>query len=836
VTGAGSGAVLALARGSLRAHKARLALSVLAVLLGVAFISGTLLLTDSLTAGVADLAPRRATATVRAATTLEEATRPALPADLPARLRRLDGVKAAAGKVLGGVQLRPVTGSVRGPALGLSWPEDATLSPLRLVTGHPPTGGEAAVSAGFARGDHVGVGDAVEVATGWGTAELRVSGIVRVGGAGGAGPASLVVLDLATARALLGVTGWSAVDVLAAPGALAPARLAGLGAGRVESVDPRRAVRDGSAGVSGFLETVAGILRGFGVLALAVGSFLIFNTLSMLAALRTRELGLLRVVGATPRQLGLLVGAEAAMVGAGASLLGAAVGAGAAAGLLAFLASKDVLPPGLAPRPATLAFAVAAGTVVTVGASLPAAFRAGRTTPLGALRVAASAPRRRPAPALAAAAATACGGALLLRAAAAADPFLAAAGAGLCLAGAALGLPVAVRGLAGPLRAAGRRLGVSVRLGIENATRNQRRTAATMAALIVGLATVVAAATYTTSWQAASSAALRSGVHADLIVFHATAVGQETTFSPAVAADLRQVRGVRQVVEVRSGRARVDGAETTVDAVDPAAVGQVLRLRLRAGGLAGLRGGTVLVSASQARRRGLEAGDTVTVELPRTGPRRHRVAGVYDDTPLLHGYLLDLGAYAAGYARQRTRAAYLLAPGVDLRSPGPGGASPVGAVLGRYQNLGASTAGEYAAKLREEAAFRGMLLRGLLWFVTLIALLGVANTQALSVVERTREIGLLRAIGMRPRQVARMVRAETLVVGLLGTALGVPAGLAAAWLAVRALSGFPGARLAVPAGGLAASALVAVLACVLAARAAARRATRIDMLRAIATD
>ena len=783
----GTGAVLALARGTLRAHKARLALSVLAVVLGVAFIGGTLLLTDSLTAGVAGLAPRRATATVRAATTLEEEARPALPADLPARLRRLDGVRAAAGKVLGGVQLRPVTGSVRGPSLGLSWPEDAALSPLELVTGRPPAAGEAVVSAGFARGDHVRVGDAVQVATGHGTAELRVSGIVRVGGGDGAGPASLVVLDLATARELLGVAGWSSVDVRAAPGALTPTRLAGLGAGRVESVDPRRAVRDDSAGVAGFLETVAGILRGFGALALAVGSFLIFNTLSMLAALRTRELGLLRVVGATPRQLGLLVVAEAAMVGAGASLLGVAVGAGAAAGLLAFLASRDLLPAGLAPRPATLAFAVAAGTMVTVAASLPAAFRAGRTAPLGALRDAAA--------------------------------------------------PPPLRALAGPLRAIGRRLGSSVRLGMDNATRNRRRTAATTAALAVGLATVVAAATYTTTWQAASSAALRGSVHADLIVFHATAVGQETTFSPAVAADLRRVRGVRQVVEVRTGRARVDGAGTTVDGVDPAAIGQVLRLRLRAGGLAGLRAGTVLVSAAQARRRGLQAGDTVTVELPRTGPRPHRVAGVYDDTPLLHGYLLDLGTYAAGYARQRTHAAYLrVAPGVDLRPPGPDGASPIWSVLRRYQNLGARTGDEWAANLREEASFRGTLLQGLLWFVTLIALLGVANTQALSVVERTREIGLLRAIGMRPRQVARMVRAEALVVGLLGAAAGLPAGLAAAWLAVRALSDFPGAGLAVPAGGLAGTALVAVLACVLAARAAARRAIRIDVLRAIAAD
>jgi putative ABC transport system permease protein len=786
----GTGAVLALAGRGLRAHKARLTLSVLAVVLGVAFISGTLLLTDSLTAGIANLAPRRATATVRATTTLEEEARPALPADLAARLRRLGGVRAAAGKVLGGVQLKPVTGNVRGPSLGLSWPEDPALSSLELVTGRPPSGGgEAAVSAGFARSDHVGVGDAVQVATGQGTAELRVSGIVRVNGGDGAGPASLVVLDLATARELLGVAGYSSVDVLAAPGALAPARLAGLGAGRVEPVDPRRSVRDDSAGVSGFLETVAGILRGFGALALAVGSFLIFNTLSMLAALRTRELGLLRVVGATPRQLGLLVVAEAAMVGAGASLLGVAVGAGAAAGLLAWLASRDVLPAGLAPRPATLAFAVAAGTAVTVAASLPAALRAGRTTPLGAMRDATVAPPRRPAPALVTAAAA----------------------------------------------AAGRRLGISVRLGVENATRNQRRTAATLAALVVGLATVVAAATYTTSWQAASSAALRGSVHADLIVFHATAVGQETTFGPEVAAALREVRGVRQVVEVRTGRARVDGAETTVDAVDPAAIGQVLRLRLRAGVLAGLRDGTVLVSAAQARRHGLEAGDAVTVELPRTGPRRHRVAGVYDDTPLLHGWLLDLGTYAAGYARQRTAAAYLVA-GRDLELQGRKGPSGVGEVLGRYQNLGTRTPGEYTANLREEAAFRGALLQGLLWFVTLIALLGVANTQALSVVERTREIGLLRAIGMRRRQVARMIRAETLVVGLLGAALGLLAGLAAAWLAVRALSGFPVAGLVVPAGGLAGSALVAVLACVLAARAAARRATRIDMLRAIAGD
>jgi putative ABC transport system permease protein len=378
-------------------------------------------------------------------------------------------------------------------------------------------------------------------------------------------------------------------------------------------------------------------------------------------------------------------------------------------------------------------------------------------------------------------------------------------------------------------------------LGAENATRNHRRTAATVAALIVAVASIAAVATYATSWQAATSDALSGSVHADLIVRHATAVGQESTFDPKVAADLRRMDGVRQVVEVRTGRARVQGAETAIDAVDPGAVGQVLQLRLRTGSLAGLRHATVLVSAGQARRHALEVGDTVTVELPRTGPAPYRIAGVYDDTPLLAGYLLDLGTYAAGYARQRTTAAYLRTePGLDLHDQGPllrdDGTGGVSRVLKRYQNLGVSTVGDYVANLHEEAAFRSTLLQGLVWFVTLIALLGVANTQALSVVERTREIGLLRAIGMQPRQVARMLRAETLVVGLLGTILGLLAGMAAAWLAVRALSGFPGAGLVTSASGLLGTALVAVVASVLAARTTARHATRINVLRAIATE
>src|SRR5918996_4593933 len=167
VSGAGAG--WALAGRGLWAHRARLTLSVLAVVLGVAFIAGTLLLTDSLTAGIADLAPARATATVRSATTLAQEARPALPADLPGRLRRLEGVQAAARKVLGGVQLKPVTGSVKGPSLGLSWPEDAALSPVQLVAGRPPRPGEAAVSAGFAHGEQVRVGDAVQVATAQGS-------------------------------------------------------------------------------------------------------------------------------------------------------------------------------------------------------------------------------------------------------------------------------------------------------------------------------------------------------------------------------------------------------------------------------------------------------------------------------------------------------------------------------------------------------------------------------------------------------------------------------------------------------------------------------------------
>jgi putative ABC transport system permease protein len=295
------------------------------------------------------------------------------------------------------------------------------------------------------------------------------------------------------------------------------------------------------------------------------------------------------------------------------------------------------------------------------------------------------------------------------------------------------------------------------------------------------------------------------------------------------------------VVEVRTGRARVQGAETTIDAVDPDAIGQVLRLRLRTGSLAELGHVTVLVSAGQARRHAVKAGDMMTIELPRTGPAPYRIAGVDDDMPLLAGYLLDLGTYAAGYGRQRTNAAYLLTdPGLDLSDQGPllrgDGTGSVGRVLKRYQNLGVSTVGDYLANLQEEAAFRSTLLQGLVWFVTLIALLGVANTQALSVVERIREIGLLRAIGMQPRQVTRMLRTETLVVGLLGATLGVLAGLAAAWLAVRTLSGFPGAGLAVSASGLLGTVLVAVVASVLAARMTARHATRINVLRAIATE
>jgi putative ABC transport system permease protein len=837
----GAGAVWALAGRGLWAHRARLTLSVLAVVLGVAFIAGTLALTDSLTAGIAKLAPARATATVRAASTLAEEARPALPADLPGRLRRLEGVQAAAGKVLAGVQLKPVTGSVKGPSLGLSWPEDPALSPLELVAGRPPGPGEAAVSVGVARSDQVRVGDAVQVATARGSRELRVSGIVRVNGAAGAGPAALVVFDLATARQLLGVEGYSSVDVEAARGALTPERLAGLDAGRLEVVDPGRAVQDDSAGVGAFLDTVAGILRGFGILALVVGSFLIFNTLSMLAALRTREFGLLRVVGATPRQLGLLVILEVATVGGGASLLGVAVGATAAAGLLAWLASRQVLVAGLAVAPGTVGFAAAAGGIVALAAALPAALRAGRTPPLRTLHeppTASSRPRGRSA--VAAVAAASLGAMLVLGGLSAAGGTVVLAGAGLLLAGAILGLPLLVRALAAPLRAAGGHLGISVLLGVENATRNQRRTAATTAALMVGLATVVGAATYATTWRAATIAALSGAVRADLVVYHATAVGQEPTFDPRVAADLRAVDGVRQVVEVRTGHARVQGAPATVDAADPATLGRVLRLRLRAGALVDLREGTVLVSAGQARRHRLRAGQEVTMELPRTGARRYRVGGVYDDTPLLAGFLLHPDSYAAGYRRQRDRAAYLLVAPELLADPAlqerdPKGAG-VGSVLARYQNLGARTAADYTANLRDEAEFRGTLLQGLLWFVTLIALLGIANTQALSVAERTREIGLLRAIGMRARQVSRMIRAETLVVGLLGATLGLLAGLAGAWLAVRVLSGFPSARLVVPTVGLLGAMLVAVVASVLAARAPARRASRINVLRAIATE
>src|SRR4029450_13520231 len=203
-----------------------------------------------------------------------------------------------------------------------------------------------------------------------------------------------------------------------------------------------------------------------------------------------------------------------------------------------------------------------------------------------------------------------------------------------------------------------------------------RRTAATVAALIVAVASIAAVASYATSWQGGGGGGGGGGRGAGgptrRGATRATGGGPDSPFDPTVAADLRRVDGVRQVVEVRTGQARVQGAETAIDAVDPDAIGQALQLRLRIGGLAALRHATVLVSAGQARRHALKAGDMMTIELPRSGPAPYRIAGVYDDTPLLACYLLDLGTYAAGYARQRTTAAYLLTePGTDLSDQGP---------------------------------------------------------------------------------------------------------------------------------------------------------------------
>ncbi|MYS87693.1 ABC transporter permease [Embleya scabrispora] len=839
------------------AHRGRLLLSGLAVLLSVAFVTGTLVLADTTTRAATDLAADGAAdVTVRApdpdsAAGLRSAAPggpPTLSAGVLDAVRRVPGVAAAHPVIeVHNVAVaargdQRVEGAAGGRTVAGNWLPDPG-SPVRLTSGREPHGpGEVVLDAGSSRRAHLGLGDRVRIVAVPGGFEAVIVGIATFRALDPGYPAVFLDTDAARSR-LLGVPDvLTSVRVDAAAGVadteLARRVATALGSGEGAQVRTRgqlAAAEGGEAGAG--VDFVRTAMLGFAGVSLLVAGFLIVNTFSMLVARRTRELGLLRALGASRGQVRRSVQVEALLLATIGSTLGLAAGIGLAALLREAIGGAGVGPAD-APLAITARTPIAAYLVGVPGtllaAAVPAA-RASRVAPMAALREAAGPATTRPARRR-----TVIGAGI-----GAAGVLAAVVGGPLAIVGVVLSLVAVI--VLGPLlvrtvipvltRLTGRRGAGIDRLGRENLVRDPRRTSATAAALAIGVAVVAATAVVAASASASMDARIDRTLGSDITVQSSKG---DAPLTAEVVEAVRRAPGVGRVIRLREARVELvtDGGSrhAWVQGADPD-LPAVLRMRSPTGVLLPAPPpGTISLGAGYAADLRLSVGGPVRLRGPAGAEATVTVGALRAPDPAGR----SIGRRDAPLTDLDTLAR--IAPGaqeamifVDA-APGTGRAAlkaSLARALAPFPQAAARDREEYKNVVR--AGIDGVLdlVYALLGLAILIAALGVVNTLTLSVLERTREIGLLRAIGTSRGQIRRMVRAESVALSAYGTLLGLLLGVGWGMTARRGLADQGLEVLAVPWSTLAVIAAGSAVVGVLAALLPARRAARIPVLTAI---
>ncbi|GAA2900394.1 ABC transporter permease [Streptomyces mexicanus] len=846
---------------SFLAHKGRLLLSALAVALSVAFVAGSLIFSDTVsgtfdrlfasTAADVSVTPRQ-----DLRSPLPTGPVQTLPAALARRVAEVPGVASAhvdasvENVVVVDRHNRPVGPATGAPTVARNW-EETGRRPVELTSGHTPRGdGEAVLDADTAAHQRVRIGDALTVQAQPGTFRVRVVGIATFTTTN---PGSaLVYLDTPTAQRLLlgSAARATGISVDAARG-VSDAQLkrrvaAAVGTGAYDVRTAAEHAKSAAASLGSFLQIIKYVMLGFAGIAVLVGVFLIVNTFSMLIAQRTRELGLLRALGADRRQVRRSVLTEAVLLGLVASTLGLAAGIGLAAGLIRLMGlfgmNLDATEMAIGWTTPVAAYVVGGG-VTFVAAYLPAR-RAAAVSPMAALTDTEVAGVGRPLTvrAVVGAAVGAVGAAALGTCTAVSRTAVAASllgvGVGLTLIATVVAGPLLVRPLIRVLGGAFPALFGSVgRMSQRNALRNPRRTGATAAALMVGLALVAGMSVAGASLTRSIDRQIDRTLGADYIVQNRTFV----PFPQEVTDTVRHTPGAGVVVRQRLAPIALrlpDGTrvETVVSGYDRQ-LDSVAHIRYAAGDTAAaLADGHLAMDAGFARKHGVRPGTVLPAEF-QGGRRAGLTVAALTDQDQAEGFgvqgglYLGLGTFVREVPGAADAALYVnAAPGTStarLRSA-------LEKTLVPYPNVQVRDQADYKRLVHDQIAVLLYLVYALLGLAIVIAVLGVVNTLALSVVERTREIGLLRAIGLARRQLRRMVRLESVVIAVFGAVLGLALGLVWGVCAQRVLALQGITALAIPWGTIVAvmvgSAVVGVVAAVLPAS----RASRMNVLAAIA--
>jgi len=836
---------------SLIHHKLRLVLSGVAIVLGVGFVVGTLIFTDTLNSTFTNLFADTTTDVV--VTPPDElggrgfaGTVPTMPASVLEQVRSVDGVAKAGGQVLvDGVTIIGRDGETLAtpgaPQLGSNWDDDEDLTPFRLVDGRGPAAPlEIAVDSVSAEKAGYVVGDTVPLVTPQGPIDGSLVGIFRYGTSGNLAGATIVSFETAYAQDLLlaGEDAFTEIDAVAAEGvtqdALAADVRAAVGNGVIvrtgqEAADQATAeITEGLAFVNIFLLVFAGI-------ALFVGTFIILNTFSMLVAQRSRELALLRALGATRGQVLRSLVVESAVVGLIGALIGLAAGVGVAFGLQALFGAigAEIPTDGLVLLPRTIIVGVVIGVAVTVAAAIVPAVRASRIAPMAALRDDVALPSRS------------------LRLRAIAGTLLLLAGLGLMTAGASsgggsgsqlvgvgvvaalIGAIVVSPAIAGPMvRLLGallpRLFGTVGTLAVQNAERQPRRTAATASALMIGLALVSALTIFSSSAKASITEVIDRVIGADFLI----SSQERRPFTEDVAATVAATPGVASVAAVKLLPSEVEGNGTLLVAADPTALGQMISLAFTVGGLEDIDETGVAVDAQTAADASLAVGDTVVARVP-GAELEYVVRGIYEPAGAFSGYVVDVGSITGAGVAVGDSFVYVKA--TEGAVPADVQQALIDA-LADVPTVEVQSQADFKAQITSSVDQVLLVMVMLLSLAILIAILGIVNTLVLSVVERTREIGMLRAVGGLRRQIRWMVVLEALVIAVFGAVVGLVLGV---WFAValqRTLVEQGIEVLDIPWTGLLLFLVLAGVVGVLAALWPAYRAGRLNVLQAISTE
>jgi putative ABC transport system permease protein len=836
------------------ARKLRLILTALAVALGVTLIAGTYVFTDTINRSFDRIFTQSAKGTdasITPRTTIDTSnnggTQPTVAPAILAQVRRQPGVQSADGSVFDAGTILGKDGKRIGkggaPNFIASIADEPRFDAFTIKEGRKPrTADEVAMDASTVKKEGWKLGDKIAIVATAPRKNYTLVGVTQIAGVDSFGGAAVADMQLAEAQRMLGKRGFDQVQAAAKPG-VTPAQLRDqLKTALPKTVNVRTGQEEAhkqSSDIKNNLSFLTTLLLVFAGISLFVGAFIIFNTFSITVTQRMREFALLRTLGASRGQVMRSVVTEGLTIGVMGSIVGLALGVVVAAGLRALFKSfgLDLPTNGNVIASRTVIVSLVVGTVVTVLSSLAPALRATRVPPVEALQEGAVPTTRGPSRKVTISGVVlgVIGVALMVAglfgsfSSSAALSFVGGGALATFLAVAFVS-PYLVRPLASVVgRPFERTRGITGRLARENTIRQPGRTAVTAAALMVGVALVAFVSIFAAGIKTTIAKAVDDNLKAAFVVQNTDGF---SPFSPDVLRRVEQVPGVTQTSPVRFGLAKVQGVKGNqpVSGIDPQTFNDLYRVSSGAAALRGLGPGRIAVSKKYGEDHKIKAGDTIRLTTSIGRRQALRVTGTVDDKgSLVAGLIVTNRQMLTDFGEPKDAFGMVgVRPGADQKAV----QNRIKGVLDReFPEAEVLTAKEFTDDVAGQVNQLLTLIYALLALSVVVSLFGIVNTLVLSISERTRELGLLRAVGTTQRQVRRIVRYEAVITSLIGGILGIVLGAVLALLFTQPLDNF---TLSIPVGTLVALLVVAGMAGVGAAVLPARRASRLDVLDALA--